>query len=78
MHRILEDAADGQLVAGAVEWPFGEVLQDVRSKPDDHLVVCGRGDGRDIVVDGMLRRTAGKSVHYAGELIVPDPLDAVW
>ena len=31
----------------------------------------------DVVVDGMLRRSAGKSVRYAGELIVPEPLDAV-
>ena len=29
------DAADGQLVAGAVEWLFGEILQDVRFKPAD-------------------------------------------
>ena len=42
-----------------------------------HLAVCGRTDGRDVVVDGMLRRTAGKSVRYAGELVVPEPLDAV-
>ena len=26
------------------------------------------------MVNGMLRRTAGKSVHYAGELVVPEPL----
>ena len=26
----------------------------------------------DVVVDGMLWRTAGKSACYAGELIVPD------
>ena len=31
-----------------------------------------------VVVDGMLRRTAGKSVRYAGELVVPEPLEAVW
>ena len=29
------------------------------------------------MVDGMLRRYAGKSARYAGELIVPEPLDAV-
>ena len=29
------------------------------------------------MVDGMLRRTAEKSISYAGELIVPEPLDAV-
>ena len=39
---------------------------------------CGRADGRDVVVDGMLWRTAGKSARYAGELIIPEPLDAVW
>ena len=27
------DAANGRLVAGVVEWPFGEVLLDVRLKP---------------------------------------------
>ena len=42
-----------------------------------HLAVCGRIDGRDVVVDGMLWRTAGKSVRYAGELVVSEPLDAV-
>ena len=30
------------------------------------------------MVDGMLRRTAGKSVRYAGEMLVPEPLDAFW
>ena len=35
-----------------------------------HLAVCGKADGRDIVVDGMLRQTAGKSVCYAGKLVV--------
>ena len=29
------------------------------------------------MVDGMLWRTAGKSARYAGELVVPEPLDAV-
>ena len=42
-----------------------------------HLAVCGRADGRDVVVDGMLWRTAGKSARYAGELVVPEPLNAV-
>ena len=37
--------------------------------------VCGRSDGRDGVVDDMLYRTAGKSIRYAGELVVPEPLD---
>ena len=37
-------------------------------------MVCGRADGRDVVVDGMLWRTAGKSARYASELKV---LDAV-
>ena len=81
------DAADGRLVAGVAEWLFGEVLLDVRFKlaakeivvdPTGHLAVCGRADGRDVVVVGMLWRTAGKSVCYAGELVVPEPLHAVW
>ena len=29
------------------------------------------------MVDGMLWRTAEKSAQYAGELVVPEPLDAV-
>ena len=29
------------------------------------------------MVDGMLWRTAGKSARYAGELVVPEPLDVV-
>ena len=29
------------------------------------------------MVDGMICRTAGKSARYAGELVVPEPLDAV-
>ena len=29
------DAADGRLVAGVVEWLFGEVLLDVRFIPAD-------------------------------------------
>ena len=45
--------------------------------PAGHLAVCGRADGRDVVVDGMLWRTAGKSARYAGELEVPEPFDAV-
>ena len=45
--------------------------------PAGHLAVCGRADGKDVVVDGMLWRTAGKSARYAGELVVPEPLDAV-
>ena len=44
-------------------------------------MVCGRADGRadgrDDVVDGMLWPTAGKSARYAGDLVVPEPLDAV-
>ena len=70
------DAADCRFVAGVAEWLFGKVLLDVRSKPAD-LAVCGRADGRDVVVDGMLWRTSGKSARYAGELVVPEPLDAV-
>ena len=45
--------------------------------PASHLAIYGRADGSDVVVDGMLRRTAGKSARYAGELVVPDFLDAV-
>ena len=41
------------------------------------MAVSGRADGRYAVIDGMLKPTAGKSVHYAGELVVPEPLDAV-
>ena len=29
------------------------------------------------MVDGMLWQTVGKSARYAGELVVPEPLDAV-
>ena len=73
------DAADGRLVAGAVEWLIFKVLMD---KPADQRSssirpVCGRADGRDVVVDGMPWQTAGKSVRYIGELVVPEPLDAV-
>ena len=32
--------------------------------PASHLAVCCRADGRDVVVDGMLWRTAGKSVRF--------------
>ena len=39
-----------------------------------YMAVCGRADGRDVVVDGMLWRTAGKSVCYAGELLFPSLL----
>ena len=41
------------------------------------MAVCGRADGRGVVVDGMVWRTAGKSARYAGELVVPELLDAV-
>ena len=41
------------------------------------LEVCGRADGRDVVVDGMLWRTAGKSARNAGEMVVAELLDAV-
>ena len=30
------DDADGRLVAGGVEWLFGEELLDVRIRPADH------------------------------------------
>ena len=75
-------AADCRLVAGVAEWLFDEVLLDGRPKPANQrsssfLSVRGRADGRDVVVDGMLWRTAGKSARHAGELVVPEPLDAV-
>ena len=59
------DAVDDRLVAGVVEWLFGEALLDVRFKPADQIsssimAVSGRADGRDVVVDGMLRRPARK------------------
>ena len=31
----------------------------------------------DVMVEGMLRRTAEKSARYADELVVPESLDAV-
>ena len=46
-------------------------------EPAGYLTVCSRDDGRDVVVDVMLRPTAGKSVLYPDELVVPEPLDAV-
>ena len=49
---------------------------DIVIVPASHLAVCGRADGRDLVVDGMLWRTAGKSARHAGELVVPEPLNA--
>ena len=42
-----------------------------------YRAVSGRADGRDVVVDGTLRRTAGKPVRYDGELVVSEPLDAI-
>ena len=42
--------------------------------PAGHRAVSGRADGRDVVVDGMLWHTAGKSASYAGELVVPSLL----
>ena len=33
--RILVDAADGGLADGVVEWLFGELLLDARTKPAD-------------------------------------------
>ena len=78
------DAADDRLVAGVVEWLFGYVAgcqaltgrSEIVVDPAGHLAVCCRADCRDAVVDGMPWRTAGKSVRYAGELVVPEPLDA--
>ena len=40
------------------------------NRPIRDLAICGRADGRDIVVDGMQWRTARKSARYAGELVV--------
>ena len=41
-----------------------------RRRSGCHLAVCGRVDGRNVVVDSMLKRTAGKSVRYVVELVV--------
>ena len=79
------DAADCRIVADVAEWLFGEVLLNARFSSADQrsssfrsvIWRCGRADGRDVVVDGILWRTAGKSARYAGELVVPEPLDAV-
>ena len=80
------DAADCRLVAGFAELLFGEASQDCKSYtgrseivavPVGHLAVCCRADNRDGAVDGKLWRTAGKSVRFAGELVVPELLDAV-
>ena len=32
---------------------------EIVAVPAGHLAVCDRSDGMDVVVDGMLRRTAG-------------------
>ena len=45
--------------------------------PAGHLAVCGRADGRGVVVDCMPWRTARTSDRYAGEMVVTEPLDAV-
>ena len=64
-----------------LNWPIRVRRRTGRSEiftePAGHLGVCGRADGRDVAVDGMLWRTAGKSACYAGELVVPEPVDAV-
>ena len=72
------DADDGRLVSAVVEWLFGAVLLDVRSKPADQRSSSSiRSVIWRYVAYGIQRRTAGKSVRYAGELVVPEPLDAV-
>ena len=79
------DASDCRLVAGVAEWLFGEVLLDVRFKPANQrsssirpvILLSVAELMTDVVVDGMLRRTAGKSGRYAGELVVRVLLDAV-
>ena len=55
-------------------WKLGEKKpgrSEIVVDPAGHLAVSERADGRDVVVDGMLRRTAVKSVRYACELGVP-------
>ena len=54
------DAANGRLVA--------DVFERL-----SHLSVCGRADGWNVVLDGMLRRNARKSALYAGELVPYSP-----
>ena len=44
---------------------------DIVIIPAGHLALGGRANGRDVVADGMLWRTAGKSDRRAGRLVVP-------
>ena len=41
-----------------------------RRRSVGHLAVCGRSGDMNFVVNGMLRQIAGRSVRYAGELVV--------
>ena len=49
--HILVDAADGRLVAGVVEWLFGEVLLDVRFK---------LANERSLLIRPVIRRSVVK------------------
>ena len=55
---------------------FHRPIRD-RRRSGQPSAVCGRGDGSDVVVDGMVRQADGKSDHYVVELVIPEPLDAV-
>ena len=49
----------------------------VLTRPIRYRRRSGRSSGRDVVVDGMPWRTSWKSARFAGELVVPEPLDAI-
>ena len=50
--------------------------EEINVDPAGHLAVCGRADGRNVVVDGMPWRTSAKSDRYAVQPVVHEPLDA--
>ena len=65
--RILVDAADCRLVAGVAEWLFGEVLLDVRFKPDDQR----SSSFRTVILRSVAELMAGMMWYMAcyGELL---------